>query len=147
MRELVNRHSVHKHRSSGTVLIVTIWVVLVLAGLALVFARSIRVAAIVSANHVASLEAECISNGASEYVIAKLATSTEEETSILIENELYEGVELGKGYFWILHSNLEDEREFDYGLTDESGKINLNSASEEMLLRLPGMTVISSINN
>jgi type II secretory pathway component PulK len=140
MMESVYRHSAHKHRLSGTVLIVAIWVVLVLAGLALVFARSIRVAAIVSANHVASLEAECISNGAMEYVVAKLAENKEEETSILKENELYEGVELGKGYFWILRSNLENEREFDYGLRDESGKINLNSASEEMLLRLPGMT-------
>ena len=45
-------------RGRGTVLIVTIWVVLVLAGLALVFARSMRVAAIVSANHIASLQAE-----------------------------------------------------------------------------------------
>ena len=124
----------------GTVLIVTIWVVLVLAGLALVFARSIRVAAIVGANHVASLDAECIANGASEYVIAKLATSTEEESSVLMESQPYEAQQLGKGYFWVLRSNLEDEREFDYGLIDESGKINLNSASEEMLLRLPGMT-------
>ncbi len=31
------------HACRGTVLIVTIWVVLVLAGLALVFARSVRV--------------------------------------------------------------------------------------------------------
>jgi DNA uptake protein ComE-like DNA-binding protein len=57
-----------------------------------------------------------------------------------MESQPYEAQQLGKGYFWVLRSNLEDEREFDYGLIDESGKINLNSASEEMLLRLPGMT-------
>jgi hypothetical protein len=51
---------------SGTVLIVTIWVVLVLAGLALVFAQSVRVAATVSANHVASLQTEAIAAGAME---------------------------------------------------------------------------------
>jgi len=140
MREFIYRHSGHIHRADGTILIVTIWVVLVLAGLALVFARSIRVAAIVGANHVASLEAECISSGAMEYVKAKLATSTEEETSSLMESEPYMAMQLGNGYFWVLRSNLEDEREFNYGLTDEAGKINLNSASEEMLLRLPGMT-------
>ena len=140
MREFIYRHFGHVHRTDGTILIVTIWVVLVLAGLALVFARSIRVAAIVGANHVASLEAECIANGASEYVMAKLASSTEEETSVLMESQPYEAMQIGKGYFWVLRSNLEDEREFNYGLTDESGKINLNSASEEMLLRLPGMT-------
>jgi type II secretory pathway component PulK len=128
------------HRTDGTILIVTIWVVLVLAGLALVFARSMRVAAIVAANHVASLEAECIAAGASEYAKAKLATSSEEETTDLMDSEPYEAMEVGEGYVWLLRSDLEDDRQFDYGLTDESGKINLNSASEEMLLKLPGMT-------
>jgi hypothetical protein len=123
----------------GTILIVTIWVVLVLAGLALVFARSMRVAAIVSANHVASLKAESIAAGASEFIMAKLAADAE-EVGDLMESQPYEAVELGEDYFWVLRSNLEDDDEFDYGLTDEAGKINLNSASEEMLLRLPGMT-------
>ena len=49
-------------------------------------------------------------------------------------------MELGQSYFWVLRSNLEDDREFEYGVTDEAGKINLNSASLEMLLKLPGMT-------
>ncbi len=127
-------------RSGGTVLIVTIWVVLVLAGLALVFARSMRVAAIVAANHVASLEAECVAIGASEHIKAKLASDTGEETSDLMDSEPYEAMQIGESYFWVLRSNLEDDDEFDYGLTDEAGKINLNSASLEMLLRLPGMT-------
>ena len=127
------------HRTNGTILIVTIWVVLVLAGLALVFARSMRVAAIIAANHIASLEAECIAAGASEYAMAKLTTSLEETTE-LMDSEPYEAMQVGKGYFWLLRLNLEDDRELDYGLTDESGKININSASEEMLLKLPGMT-------
>ncbi|MHC4167192.1 MAG: helix-hairpin-helix domain-containing protein [Planctomycetota bacterium] len=126
-------------RARGTILIVTIWVVLVLAGLALVFARSMRIAAIVSANHVASLKAESVAAGASEFIMAQLAAG-EEETGDLMDSEPYEAVELGDDYFWVLRSNLEDDDEFDYGLTDEAGKVNLNSASEEMLLRLPGMT-------
>jgi type II secretory pathway component PulK len=130
----------HSYRTDGTILIVTIWVVLVLAGLALVFARSMRVAAIVSANHVASLDAECVAAGAAQYAMAKLATGSEEESSDLMDSEPYEGKQVGKGYFWLLRPNLEDDRQLDYGLTDESGKINLNSASEEMLLKLPGMT-------
>jgi len=128
------------HRTHGTILIVTIWVVLVLAGLALVFARSMRVAAVVSANHVASLQAECIASGAAQYARARLIASTEEETSDLMDSEPYEAMQIGDGYCWLLRSNLEDDRELDYGLTDEAGKINLNSASEEMLLKLPGMT-------
>ena len=140
MKELTSGQFAGKRRTRGTILIVTIWVVLVLAGLALVFARSMRVAAIVSANHVASLEAECIAAGAAQYAKAKLAASSQEESSDLMDSESYEAKEVGKGYFWLLRSNLEDDRKLDYGLTDESGKVNLNSASEEMLLKLPGMT-------
>ena len=128
-----------RHANDGTVLIVTIWVVLVLASLALVFARSMRVTAIVSANHVASLEAECIAAGASEYIKAQLMADHEDETIEEATAEM-KAMEVGQGYFWVLLSNLEDDREFAYGLTDEAGKINLNSASEEMLLNLPGMT-------
>ena len=130
---------------SGTVLIVTIWIVLVLSGLALVFARSMRVAAAVSANQVASLEAESIAAGALQFVVAKLAESaanqtTTSTTSTSQTTDTYEALPVGKGYFWVLQSNLEDDRESRFGLTDESGKINLNTASLETLQKLPGMT-------
>ncbi|MBP7052277.1 MAG: general secretion pathway protein GspK [Phycisphaerae bacterium] len=133
----------HDRRARGTVLIVTIWVVLVLAGLALVFARSMRVSASVAANHVASLQAECLAGGALQYVVAKIteAADAEEDEAGLDDSDDYEEREVGEeGFFWVLSSNLESDREFAYGLTDEAGKINLNSASVEMLQKLPGMT-------
>jgi type II secretory pathway component PulK len=137
---MMKRHTKGQSRMrAGTVLIVTIWVVLVLAGLAMVFARSMRVAAAVSANHVASLQAESIGEGALQYIVAKLVAAAEEDAKE-DTTEMYEAQEVGKGYFWVLRSNLESDREFDFGLTDEAGKINLNSASLEMLQRLPGMT-------
>ncbi|MEN6578083.1 MAG: helix-hairpin-helix domain-containing protein [Phycisphaerales bacterium] len=130
-----------ERRARGTVLIVTIWVVLVLAGLAMVFARSMRVSATVAANHVASLQAECLASGALQYVVAKIAEAAEEDETGSDAGKDYEAQEVGEeGYFWVLRSNLESDREFDYGLTDEAGKINLNSASLEMLQKLPGMT-------
>lgn len=132
-------------RAAGTVLIVTIWVTLVLAGLVLVFARSMRVAAAVSANQVASLEAESIAAGALQYVVAKItekiaAESGTSQTSTSQTTDTYEALQVGEGYFWVLQSNLEDDREYRFGLTDEAGKINLNTASLEMLQKLPGMT-------
>jgi type II secretory pathway component PulK len=139
MRTTNGRQFVASHRTGGTILIVTIWVVLVLAGLALVFARSMRVAAIVSANQVASVEAEWIASGVCQYIIAQLAAHTG-DAEALNEDVPWEALQVGQGYFWVLRSNLEDDRDFDYGLTDEAGKINLNSASLEMLLKLPGMT-------
>ena len=77
MRAQMAKRRTLPHRVKGTVLIVTIWVVLVLAGLALVFARSMRVAAAVSANHVAALQAECIAAGALQYITALLSTTEE----------------------------------------------------------------------
>lgn len=133
------RHRAAFRRAGGTILIVTIWVVLVLAGLALAFARSMRVAAIVSTNQVASIEADCIASGACQYIRSELAANVA-DTTALDEDVPWEQLQVGKGYFWVLRSNLEDDSEFDYGLTDEAGKINLNSASLEMLLKLPGMT-------
>jgi len=131
-----SRATGHPH---GTVLIVTLWVVLVLAGLALVFARSVRVAAAVSANHVASLQAECIATGALAYVMARITETL--ETGVADTSDAYEAMPVGEeGYFWVLQSNLESDQELQFGLTDEAGKINLNTASEEMLLKLPGMT-------
>lgn len=130
-------------RTKGTVLIVTIWVVLVLAGLALVFARSMRVAALLSANHVAAIECDYIAQGAAQLIMAQLAAAqaaAEEEITSTEPEITYEALPVGDGYFWLLGSNLDDDRDFVFGLTDETGKINLNTASEEMLLRLPGMT-------
>jgi type II secretory pathway component PulK len=140
MRQHTGSHFERCGRPRGTILIVTIWVVLVLAGLALVFARSVRVAALVSANQVAALQAECVAGGALEYVKARLVAAASEESSDSETADIYKGMQVGTGYFWVLRPNLENDREFDYGLTDEAGKINLNSASLETLLKLPGMT-------
>ncbi len=137
-----NIQSIMKRRSvNGTVLIVTIWIVLALAGLVLVFARSIRVEAIASANYVASVQSEATAYGAVQFIIAQL--SGDEDTVTLESDNPYEQMQVGEGYFWLLRSNLADDKSYDFGITDESSKINLNLALPdilEMLLKLPGMT-------
>src|SRR5262249_43439553 len=50
------------------------------------------------------------------------------------------GVQLGDGQFWIVRPKSGDERQYDFGIVDESSKLNINTASENMLLALPGMT-------
>ncbi len=134
-----NIQSITKNRNvNGTVLIVTIWIVLALAGLVLVFARYIRVEAIASANYVASVQAEAAAYGAVQFIIAQL--NSDEESSTLESENPYEQMQVGEGYFWLLRSNLADDTSYDFGITDESSKINLNLAPSEMLLKLPGMT-------
>lgn len=124
--------------SRGTVLIVTMWIVLVLAGLVLVFARTIRVEAITSANDVAALQAAWVARAALNLVVweiesAQGATLSDDETA-------FEQVQVGEGYFWVLRARLDDDRTHYFGITDEASKININSATLDMLLKLPSMT-------
>jgi type II secretory pathway component PulK len=126
------------HSGRGSVLIVTMWIVLVLAGLVLVFSRSMRVEAIATANHISSSQADAIAQGAVQFIRARL---NEEDETLKLEGETpYEMIPVGEGYFWLLRPNLEDHRAYYYGIRDEAAKVNLNSATEEMLLKLPEMT-------
>jgi hypothetical protein len=114
------------------------WVVLVLAGLVLVFAHAARVEAVASANRRAALQAEAVARGALQYVLA-LLDGTDGTADELAEFQA-EARLVGDGFFWMLMPNLEDDSERRYGLTGEASRINLNSASSDMLLKLPGMT-------
>ena len=126
---------------AGSVLIVVIWIVLILASLILVLAHTIRVEAVAATNHVSQVQAEAVANGAIQYVFAKLS---EENSTVNYSTDQYEAMQVGDGYFWILRPNLSGERDYDFGLVDEAGKINLNSDAPqellEMLLKLPNMT-------
>jgi len=126
---------------AGSVLIVVIWIVLILASLILVLAHTIRVEAVAATNHVSQVQAEAVANGAIQYVFSKLS---EESSSVSYSATPYEAMQVGDGYFWILRPNLSSEKDYDFGLVDEAGKINLNSDAPqellEMLLKLPNMT-------
>jgi type II secretory pathway component PulK len=127
-----------REKGRGTVLIVTMWIVLVLAGLVLVFARTIRVEAIASANQVATLQAESVARGALQFVLSQVDAA--QESSLFEDETAYEQVQIGEGYFWILRPNLDDDRTYYFGITDEASRLNLNTATLDMLLKLPGMT-------
>lgn len=122
----------------GTVLIVVIWIVLILASLVMVMSHFIRTEALATSNYVSLVKAESVANGAIQYVRAMLAS--EQDPQVSYESEPYEAMHVGDGYFWILRPSLSDDQTCEFGLTDEAGKVNLNEASLEMLLKLPSMT-------
>jgi len=135
---IASRGPAGRRRGGGTVLIVTIWVLIVLAGMVLVFARAMRVEGDCSANHSAQQQAAAVEDGAIQYVLACVdgldgRTPTEADMPS-------QGVRIGAGAFWIIRPDYEEGREQVYGVVGEASKLNLNTASEEMLLVLPGMT-------
>jgi type II secretory pathway component PulK len=136
----MNRRNNHNsmHTRNGTVLIVTIWIVMVLASLAIVFSQYVRVEAMAAMNHVAEVTAEAAAEAAIQYAFAML--NADSASAVSSTSNPYEAVEAGQGRFWILRPSLADDRTYEFGLADEAAKINLNTASLEMLLRLPSMT-------
>ena len=134
----IHRAYAAPHPPAGTVLIVTIWIILIISSMVLIFARTMRVSAYAAANTVATQQADLIADGALQSVLAQIAL--QEELTDKEKSELTEAVPVGEGYFWLLQSNLEDDQEHTFGLVHESSKINLNSASLEMLQKLPGMS-------
>ena len=127
-------------RSRGSILIITIWVTIVLASLALIFARTQRVTAYFAANTVAQLQASMIRDGAVQYVEATIVNAQGLED---LEDELlFEAMEVeDAGYFWVIRPpEYEMDRFPEYGLVPENCKLNLNTATLEMLQMLPGMT-------
>ena len=125
----------YEQRTRGTVLIVTMWVVLVLAGLVLVFTRAMRVEGMASANYVATRQAEAVARGALRLVVASVA-----DGNTALETMDWEAVEVGDGYFWVLRPD-DDDNTFAFGIVDEAARLNLNSATQDMLLKLPNMTL------
>ena len=124
--------------AQGTILIVTIWILLTLAGLVLVLARAMRVEGGCSANGAAALQADAIEQGAIQYVLAHvdgLAGEAPADADMPCE-----AVRVGDGAFWVLRPNFDDDRACAYGLVDEASKLNLNTASARMLSMLPGVT-------
>ena len=132
------RHPARRCRGRGTVLIATMWILAVLAGMVLVLAGAMRIEGACSANYAAQQQAAAIENGAIQYVLANvdgLSGDVPTEADMPCE-----GVQVGDGAFWILRPDYEDGREEVYGLVDEASKVNLNFATVEMLSVLPDMT-------
>jgi type II secretory pathway component PulK len=128
-------HCVSRHH--GTALIVAMTIIFVIAGLTVALCASMRVEAIASANQAAQIDAAAVERAAEQYALALIAVDKED---VFNEPEdSFAAVQVGDGYFWILKPQTADDNT-QFGLTDESSKLNMNSASRDSLLLLPNMT-------
>ncbi len=113
-------------------------VTLLLAGLCISFGRSARVELLSSGHRIEQMQAEQIARGALQHVIAVIADSTPGRLDPSLLRAEAEVVD--EGVFWLLHPNYTDDRNHGYGVVRESAKLNINTATSEMLMRLPRMT-------
>ncbi len=124
-------------RRRGTILIVTIWIILAMAGLVLALAPAMRVEAGAAANYAAELQADAIEQGAIQYVLTHVDSLKGQIPTD--SNMPCEAVRVGDGAFWIIRPNFDSDTEFAFGVVDEASKLNLNTASKSALSLLPNM--------
>lgn len=125
-------------RTRGSVLIIAIGITIALTGLVFVFTRQMRVELLASGNMVSAIQAGAVVRGAAQHVASRLATTTDRTTlDTVIASQ---GVPIGEGQYWILRPDAENEQNYGYGIVDEASKLNINTATIDMLMLLPGMT-------
>jgi len=127
----------------GTVLVVVMWIALGLVSVALYFGHSMVFEYRAADNSAAGAEAAQAVEGARRYVSFILANLEEPDAMPDIESYVYEQALVGDATFWLIGRRNEDEPDDVpvFGLVDEGSKLNLNTATLEMLEALPGMPI------
>jgi type II secretory pathway component PulK len=131
-----------RHRRHGTIYILALGVTVVLSGMVLVFARNMRTESIASANRLSYAKADAVEQGAEQWVLAQVGTY--QSDAITITQIPAEAIQIGDGYFWLLHPNPTTDQTYMAGIVDESSKLNINVATSAELTNLPGMTPTAS---
>jgi type II secretory pathway component PulK len=132
------QNRVHRQRRRGAILIVAILITVTLAGMVLVLCRRMSVEALASANDAAAVQAAAVERGGEQYVLGVLSDTTESPLSV--GEESFQAVPVGDGFFWVLRPDYDDPNLPQYGVVDECSKFDINSASYDSLMLLPGMT-------
>ena len=149
---LPQRHPLNRtrraHRRRGSILIVAMWVMVALAGVALVLSRWARVESMAAANRVAAVQAAVAARAGEQYVLSQVEQAGG-DSATLDANAQADGVPVGPpgavpgagptARFWIMRPDREGDGQQDYGIDDEGSKVNINTASRDMLSKLPGM--------
>lgn len=140
--KLTLRSQLQKERGSAFILV--LWISFGLVVLSLYFANAMSMELRVADNRLASTQANVAIAGAAQYV--RYIITTYATNGVFPDRQLYrsEWVPVGEASFWFLGENTDEQQRSEvmpvFGLVDESSKINLNTATLEMLQGLPGMT-------
>jgi general secretion pathway protein K len=122
-------------RRRGVIFIMALGIIVILTGLALVFAQAMRTEALASANRRSEAEADAIEQGAEQWVLAQ--AEAYQTDAMTVTQVPAEAVQVGSGYFWVLSPDPDSDQDYQYGIIDEAGKLNINVVTAQELLSLP----------
>lgn len=122
----------------GAIFITALGIIIILTGMVLVFAQEMRTEASASANRLSIAQADAVEQAAEMWVLGQMDSYPAD--AVTITTVPAEGVQVGAGYFWILHPDPTQDQQYAFGITDECSKLNINTADSLALQQLPGMT-------
>ena len=132
--------------ASASVLIIVLWIAFGLVSIALYFAHSMQMELRAGDNRVAAAEAEQAILGALRYVSYQLTNLPQPGQPPDATTLQSEAIDVGPAQFWLLGrtngttATTATATTPTFGLTDEASKLNLNTATLDMLSALPRMT-------
>ncbi len=133
---------IRRRNERGSVLVLVLWISFGLVVLALYFGNSMRLELRAADNRVSDAKAEQAIDGAARYVRYVLQTYGTNAALPLLIDYRTENVPVNDSAFWLLGRGNDPLRQetSTFGLVDECGKVNLNTATLEILEALPNMT-------
>lgn len=127
----------HNARRRGAIFVTALGIIVILGGLVLVFAQNMRTESVASGNRLSYVQADAVEQGAEKWVLAQVESYPGD--AVTITEVPAEALQVGSGYFWVLSRDPKGDQSYAFGITDEAGKLNLNTASASQLIELPGM--------
>ncbi|MFB3788164.1 MAG: helix-hairpin-helix domain-containing protein [bacterium] len=127
-------------------LIVVLWVVAIIGTITMVFTRQANLALKVSRNINDGNQAKMLAEAGIYRVMAELVKDGQtggpdsDKDAWSSNPEAFSDVPLGNGVYRVIRPDSTTEGAVAYGAVDESGKLNINTATRDQLLRLPNAT-------
>jgi DNA uptake protein ComE-like DNA-binding protein len=133
---------VQQKHSHGSVLIVVLWASVGLVSITLLFGHSMLMAYRGADNDAAGRQADAAIEGAARYVETLLADNETPGTFLDPTTYVSEDLQVGNASFWLLgrSDDYTNNNVPVYGVVDEASKLNLNTATLDMLRQLPGIS-------
>ncbi|MFC1782455.1 helix-hairpin-helix domain-containing protein [Planctomycetota bacterium] len=138
------KHAANYKGREGLVLVLVLWVLVMLTVLAATLALNTRLDNAVRAAGADRVKARWLARAGVYRAFSEIAADaglTDAESDLWFDNkEAFEDIALPGGTFTVYADRFKDMNSYAYGVLDEASKVNINTATREMLLALPDMT-------